>query len=131
MAKRRISFLFYNGVLGALKEAWQVAVEAAQQKKAEDIAIVDLEEVASFTSFFVICNGLNSRQNQAISDEVQKQLKQEGIRPASVEGYQQAEWILMDYGDFIVHIFSPRARNYYELERLWKTARRVPVPEAG
>ncbi|MBI3698412.1 MAG: ribosome silencing factor [Acidobacteria bacterium] len=112
-------------------EAWQVAVEAAQEKKAEDIAVLDLEEVASFTSFFVLCNGLNSRQNQAISDEVEKQLKQEGVRPASIEGYQQAEWILMDYGDFIVHIFSPRARNYYELERLWKTARRVPVAEAG
>ena len=111
-------------------DAWQVAVEAAQAKKAEDIAVLDLQEVASFTNTFVICNGLNPRQNQAISDEVARLLKLEGVRPYGIEGYQQAEWILMDYGDFIVHIFSPRARNYYELERLWKTARRVSFPEA-
>ena len=110
-------------------EAWQVAVEAAQAKKAEDIAVLDLREVASFADTFVLCSGLNSRQNQAISDEVEKQLKGEGVRPASIEGYQQAEWILMDYGDFIIHIFSSRARHYYELERLWKAARRLPVPK--
>ena len=112
-------------------DAWQVAVQAAQAKKAEDISVLDLQEVASFTNTFMICNGLNTRQNQAISDEVALQLKREGIRPPSIEGYRQAEWILMDYGDFIVHIFSPRARSYYELERLWKTARRVAIAEAG
>ncbi len=111
-------------------EAWQVAVEAAQAKKAEDISVLDLKEVASFTDTFVICSGLNSRQNQAISDEIEKQLKGEGVRPASIEGYKQAEWVLMDYGDFIVHIFSTRARKYYDLERLWKTARRVAIEEA-
>lgn len=110
-------------------EAWQVAVSAAQAKKAEDISVLDLKEVASFTDTFVVCNGLNPRQNQAISDEVEKQLKREGLRPASIEGYPQAEWILMDYGYFVVHIFSPRARNYYELERLWKTARRIAVED--
>jgi len=112
-------------------EPWQVAVEAAQSKKAEEISILDLRDVASFTDLFVICNGLNPRQNQAISDEVEKQLKAEGVRAASIEGYQQAEWILMDFGDFIVHIFSPRARNYYELERLWKNARRLAVEATG
>ncbi|MBI3666882.1 MAG: ribosome silencing factor [Acidobacteria bacterium] len=110
-------------------EAWQVAVEAALAKKAEDIAVLDLRDVASFTDTFVICSGLNSRQNQAISDEVEQQMKVEGKRPASIEGYQQAEWILMDYGDLIVHIFSVRARNYYELGRLWKAARRLSVPK--
>lgn len=110
-------------------EAWQAAVEAVQSKKAEDISVLDLKDIASFTDTFVICSGLNPRQNQAISDEVERQLKQDGVRPSSIEGYQQAEWILMDYGDFIVHIFSQRARNYYELERLWKTARRVQVEE--
>ncbi len=108
-------------------EPWEVAVEAAQSKKAEDIAVLDLKEVASFTDTFVICSGLNPRQNQAISDEVEKQLKGEGLRAISIEGYQQAEWILMDYGYFIVHIFSRRARDYYELERLWRAARRVEV----
>ena len=112
-------------------EAWQAAVEAAQSKKAEDISVLDLQTVASFTDTFVICSGLNPRQNQAISDEIERQLKQSGVRPSSIEGYQQAEWILMDYGDFIVHIFSTRARNYYDLERLWKAARRVQVAEQG
>ncbi len=109
-------------------EAWQVAVAAAQSKKAEEITVLDLHEVASFTDTFVICNGLNQRQNQAISDEVEQQLKRQGARPAGVEGYRQAEWILMDYGDLIVHIFLPRARDYYLLERLWKSARRLSVP---
>ncbi len=110
-------------------EAWRVAVGAALAKKAEDISVLDLEQVASFTSYFIICHGLNPRQNQAISDEVEQQLRQEGIRPLSIEGYQHAEWILMDYGDFIVHIFSRRSRDYYDLERLWRAARRVPVGE--
>jgi ribosome-associated protein len=112
-------------------EAWQVAVSAALAKKAEDISVLDLQQVAGFTDYFVICNGLNPRQNQAISDEVEKQLKEEGVRPVSIEGHRHAEWILMDYGDFIVHIFSRRAREYYDLERLWKTARRVAVPEVS
>ena len=112
-------------------EPWEAAVEAAQSKKAEDISVLDLRDVASFTDFFVICNGLNARQNQAISDEVEKRLKAEGVRPLSIEGYRQAEWILMDFGDFIVHIFSPRARHYYDLERLWKNARRLAVEAAG
>ncbi len=112
-------------------EPWEVAVEAAQSKKAEDIAVLDLKDVATFTDTFVICSGLNPRQNQAISDEIETQLKQEGLRAASIEGYQQAEWILMDYGYFIIHIFSRRARDYYELERLWKSARRVAIQPAG
>ncbi|HZS51202.1 MAG TPA: ribosome silencing factor [Bryobacterales bacterium] len=109
---------------------WQAAVEAARSKKAEDISVLDLHEVASFTDTFVICSGMSARQNQAISDEVERKLKEQGLRPASIEGYQQAEWILMDYGDFIIHIFSPRARNYYELERLWKNARRIAIERA-
>ncbi len=112
-------------------EAWRIAVEAVLAKKGEDISVLDLSSVASFTSLFVICNGLNPRQNQAISDEVEEQLREAGRRPYGLEGYQQAEWILLDYGDFIVHIFSRRAREYYGLERLWKTARQVPLPEAS
>jgi ribosome-associated protein len=112
-------------------ESWQVAVEAAHAKKAVDISVLDLQQLASFTNLFVICHGLSNRQNQAISDEVEKQLKGEGVRPLSIEGYQHAEWILMDYGDFIVHIFSRRARDYYDLERLWRTARRIELKEAG
>ena len=112
-------------------EAWRVAIEAILAKKGKDISVLDIASVASFTSLFVICHGLNPRQNQAISDEIERQLREGGRRPYGLEGYQQAEWILLDYGDFIVHVFSPRARQYYELERLWKTARRIPLPEAS
>ena len=112
-------------------EAWQVAVEAIQEKKGEDITVLDIASVASFTNFFIVCNGLNARQNQAISDEVERQLRERGRHPYGLEGYQESEWILIDYGDFIVHIFSRRARQYYDLERLWKTAPRVPLEEAS
>jgi ribosome-associated protein len=90
--------------------------------------VLDLTGVTSFADFFVICTGSNSRQSQAISDEIAVQLKQQGERPMSVEGYSQAEWILADYGDFLVHIFSPKSREYYDLERLWRTAKRVDIP---
>ena len=85
--------------------------------------ILDLREVTSFTDFFLICSVSNTRQAQAIADEVGKQLKEVGELPDSIEGYQGAEWILMDYGDFIFHIFSESARSYYDLERLWRHAK--------
>lgn len=110
---------------------WEIAVQAAQSKKAEDIVVLDIGKVSSFTNTFVVCSGSNTRQNQAISDEIQTTLKQEGVRVAGIEGFQNAEWILMDYGDFIVHVLSPEARKYYDLERLWKNAPRIPVPEAA
>lgn len=86
--------------------------------------------MTSFTDYFVICSGSNSRQIQAISDEIGQQLKKQGVLPRSVEGYENAEWILADYGDFIIHIFSERARAYYDLERLWRQARTVEVAPA-
>jgi ribosome-associated protein len=90
--------------------------------------VLDLTGITSFADYFVICTGANPRQIQAISDEVGLQLKDMGERPLSVEGYQQAEWVLVDYGDFLVHIFSPKSRAYYDLERLWRNAKQVPVP---
>lgn len=90
--------------------------------------MLDLTGVTSFTDFFVICSGSNQRQLQAIADEVQKQLKAQGERPLSVEGYDQAEWILADYGDFIVHMFSEQARAFYDLERLWRAGKDVSIP---
>jgi ribosome-associated protein len=83
----------------------------------------------AFTDYFVLCSGTNPRQVQAIADEVELRLKTAGLRPAHVEGYKQAEWILVDYVDFIVHVFSEKARKYYDLERLWKTARRLEPSE--
>ncbi len=107
---------------------WLSAVRAAEAKKAQDIVVLDLREVTSFTDYFVICTGANARQNQAISDEVYAQLKNRGELPVSLEGYNNAEWILQDYGDFIVHVFLPTPRGFYDLERLWRHAKKVPVP---
>ena len=94
-------------------------VEAAQAKKAENILVLDLRGLTSFTDYFVIMHGNSGKQNQAIFEAVEQELKQTNVRPLSVEGKENAEWILMDYGDFIVHIFSARARGYYALEKLW------------
>jgi ribosome-associated protein len=107
--------------------AWLAAVRAAESKKATDIRVLDLREVTSFADYFVLSTGANSRQIQAISDEVVRQLKDLGERPNNVEGYGNAEWVLVDYGDFLVHVFSPRARQYYDLERLWRHAKAVEI----
>jgi ribosome-associated protein len=110
--------------------SWLVAVRAAQSKKATDILVLDLSGVASFADTFVISTGANQRQIQAIADEVGLQLKhQAGELPISVEGYNQAEWVLADYGDLLVHIFSPQAREYYGLERLWRHGKRIEIAE--
>src|SRR6201985_611524 len=102
------------------------AVHACEDKKAEDLAILELDKGSgAFTDFFVICSGSNPRQVQAISDEVEQRLSRAGERPANVEGYNQAEWVLLDYVDFVVHVFSEKARKFYDLERLWKSAKRL------
>lgn len=103
------------------------AVEAARAKKAQEIVLLDLREVANFTDHFLICSGMSSRQVQSIADEIERRLGLGGLRPAHIEGYNHAEWVLMDYVDFVVHIFSERARGFYDLERLWRTARRVAM----
>jgi ribosome-associated protein len=108
---------------------WLLAVRAAESKKATDIKVLDLTGITSFADYFVICTGSNQRQVQAISDEVHLQLKrQAGELPISVEGYNQAEWVLADYGDLLVHIFSPQSREYYGLERLWRSAKTLEIP---
>lgn len=89
---------------------------------------MDLRGITSFTDFFIICSASNPRQAHAVADEIGKQLKQTGELPLNIEGYEAAEWILMDYGDFIVHIFSQTARAYYDLDRLWRHAKPVDVP---
>lgn len=104
-------------------------MRAAESKKAADITVLDLTGITSFADYFVVCTGANSRQVQAISDEVGQRMKHDaGELPVSVEGYSQAEWILADYGDLLIHIFSPKAREYYSLERLWRNAKTVDVP---
>jgi ribosome-associated protein len=103
------------------------AVQAAQDRKALDLNVLDLEGSSSFTSYFLICTGTSTRHTQAICDAILEKLKKSGHAPSHVEGYTQAEWILIDYLNFIVHIFSERARHFYDLERLWKNAPRLPV----
>jgi ribosome-associated protein len=105
-----------------------VAVRAAESKKATDIRVLDLTGITAFADYFVICTGANARNVQAIADEVGQRLKQAGSLPLSLEGYNQAEWILADYGDFLVHIFSPKSRAYYDLERLWRNAKTIEIP---
>ena len=107
------------------------AAAACEDKKAEDIRILALDPAESgLTDYFLICNGTNERQNIAITDEVELRLKREfGVYPNSVEGRRQAEWILMDYVDFIVHVFSPEKRAFYGLERLRKSATTISVAD--
>lgn len=103
------------------------ALHAAAEKKAIDLTVLDLRGVATFTDFFIISTGANKRQMQAIADEIVDQLKRRGSRAARVEGYQGAEWILVDYGDFIVHVFDEKSRRFYDLEYLWREAKRLNV----
>jgi ribosome-associated protein len=112
----------------AADPTWLTAVRAAEEKKAIDIKVLDLTGISSFTDFFVICTGASSKQNQAISDEVAMRMKKSGELPLSVEGYSTAEWILTDYGDLVVHSLTPKARSYYDLERLWRDGRPVEIP---
>ena len=108
---------------------WLIAARAAEAKQATDIKVLDLTGITSFADYFVICTGSNSKQIQAISDEVGIQLKQQARElPNGLEGYNQCEWILADYGDLLVHIFSPKAREYYDLERLWRGGKNVEIP---
>ncbi|HEY4681797.1 MAG TPA: ribosome silencing factor [Candidatus Acidoferrales bacterium] len=105
------------------------AIAAAQEKKAEKVTVLDLHGVASFTDYFLICSGTSNRQVQAISDAVEQRLGQGGWNPAQIEGRALAEWVLMDYRDFIVHIFTERARLFYDLERLWRASKRTEIAE--
>ena len=111
-----------------LDERVCAALHAAGEKKAIDPVVLDLRDIASFTDYFVIFSGANERQVQAISDEVYEQLKKAGSPAARVEGYNTAEWILLDYGDFVVHVFEQKARKFYDLERLWRESKRVELP---
>ncbi len=109
-----------------LKKQVAAAIQACLDKKAEELSILELEKGSgALTDYFVLCSGSNPRQVQAISDEVELRLKAAGLYPNHIEGYTHAEWVLIDYVDFVVHIFSEKARKYYDLERLWKTAKRL------
>src|SRR5712692_1751419 len=103
------------------------AIAAAEDKKAVDLVLLDLRKAAGFTDFFLIASGGNARQVRAIADAVMEALAEEGVKPAHVEGYDRSEWILLDYFDFIVHVFAPETRAFYSLERLWGNAEKIEV----
>jgi ribosome-associated protein len=114
-----------------MKAPLRGAVRAAQDHKAVNLKVLEVGKVCSFTDYFLICSGTSTRHARAISDAILEHLKKEArMAPAHLEGYTQAEWILMDYLDFVIHIFSERAREFYDLERLWKTAPQLPLPES-
>ena len=114
----------------SLKQQVAQAISACQAKKADEITILELEKGSgAFTDYFVVCSGTNPRQIQAISDEVEERLKTDGMRPTHVEGYKQADWVLLDYVDFVVHVFSEKSRRFYDLERLWKSAKKLEPAE--
>lgn len=106
----------------------KAALDAARDKKALDIVVLDLRKSSGFTDFFLICTGTNIRQVQAIADAVQEALRARGLKPALIEGYERAGWVLIDYFDFIIHVFTPATRDFYALERLWGDADRIEVP---
>jgi ribosome-associated protein len=105
------------------------AVAAVREKKGEDVLALDLREADAFTDYFIVCTGQNRRQVQAIADAVEAALKAKKLRPSHVEGYERGEWVLLDYFDFVVHVFAPNARMFYGLERLWGNAHPVALPE--
>jgi len=114
----------------ALRQQVAAAIQACEDKKAADISILEMDKNAgAFTDYFVICSGSNPRQIQAIADDIRERLHAMTFAPKSVEGYNQAEWVLMDYVDFVVHIFSEHSRRFYDLERLWKSAKRLAPAE--
>ena len=118
--------------LQSLPQSVRIAIDAAQNKKAAGITILDLREVGGFTSYFVICTGFSTPQVQAICTEVEEQLyKQLKREPEHREGTRSAAWALLDFGSFIVHVFTERARHYYDLERLWRAARRSEFTAPG
>ena len=113
-----------------LKRQVSEAILACQDKQADDVTVLELEkDSGAFTDYFVMCSGTNPRQIQAIADAVDERLEALGLRVTHAEGYKQAEWVLLDYVDFVVHIFSEKARQFYDLERLWKSAKRLEPAE--
>jgi ribosome-associated protein len=117
------------GAAPRLPKAISAVIDAAQDRKATGVVVLDLKKAGAFTDYFVICSASNPRQVQAIADAVEEALKAQKQRPSLVEGYARAEWILLDYFDFVVHVFSRHARDFYGLDRLWGSATRIEVPD--
>jgi ribosome-associated protein len=115
--------------IARLPEQVRVAIRAVHDKKGSQVVVLDLRPSAGFTDYFVLCSGQNVRQVQAIADAIKEALGKTGVKPSHVEGYSRAEWVLVDYFDFIVHVFAPETRAFYDLERLWGSAERIEIPD--
>ena len=115
----------------SLRRELRVAIEAALEKQAAEVTLLDLAGLSAFTDYFLLCTGFSARQVDAICDEVERQLARIGVRLAHREGNAGAEWILLDFGSLIVHVFTERARHYYDLERLWRAASRIEFENPG
>lgn len=114
-----------------LRPELRCAVEAAHNKKAGNVTLLDLSDMGAFTNWFLVCTGFSSRQVAAIGEEIEEQLGRLGLRLQHREGRGESEWVLLDYGSFLVHIFTDRARLFYDLERLWRAAKRITIPDPG
>lgn len=112
-----------------LTPALSEAVRAARDRKARDLRVLDLTDVSSFIDYFLICTGTSTRHTQSICDGIVEGLRKTGVDPVHIEGYSQAEWVLVDYLSFVVQIFVERTRSFYDLESLWKSAGRVEIPD--
>ena len=115
--------------LALLPEPVRKAIQIAQSKRASDVVVLDLRRSDAFTDFFVICSAQTTRQAQAIVNAIEELLLQSRLKPSHVEGSKRAEWLLMDFFDFVVHVFTPETRLFYALERLWGNAERIEVPQ--
>ena len=107
------------------REMAKIAYQALEEKKAEDIRVINIEQVSVLADYFLIASGTNRNQTQAMADNVEEMLHKAGYQPRQTEGYQTANWILMDYGSVVVHIFQAETRKFYDLERLWKDGRQL------
>ena len=111
------------------KEMTRIAVAAMEEKKAQDVKIIDIEHISTVADYFVIASGTNRNQVQAMADNVEEMLGKAGFEPKQIEGYQNANWILMDYGDVVLHLFDEENRLFYDLERIWRDGKLIGKEE--
>ena len=111
------------------KDTVKLIIDALEDKKAENIQIIDISEISSVADYFVITNGTNRSQVQALADNVEEKLGKEGISPKQIEGYSNANWILLDYADIVIHVFDRESRGFYDLERIWRDGKLIAVNE--
>jgi len=118
-----------DATIPTLPSQLAAAARAAYEKKATDVVVLDMRKIPSFTDFFLLCTSQNQRQMRAIAEAIEKALLDEGVGPAHIEGAEGSEWVLLDYFDFVVHIFTAPQRRFYGLDRLWGNAERIVVPD--